>query len=186
MISKADLRAAARARRAKLAASAPHFAQMLARYAGDLPLQPAAAVASYWPSRNEADPRLLAAKLYRLGHPILLPKVDGLNEPLSFRLWREGDMLEVTAHNVSEPSSSAPVGVPDAVLVPLLAFDARGYRLGYGGGYYDRTLMALRRRGPILVVGVAYAAQEVSSLPSDSHDERLDMIATENGLRRLP
>lgn len=186
MISKADLRAAARARRAKIAASVPRFAELLAGYAGEMPLASGAVVASYWPSRDEADPRLLAARLSTLGHKILLPKVHGAGEALSFRLWREGDALETSVHGVCEPLSSAPAEAPDTVLVPLLAFDARGHRLGYGGGYYDRTLMALRQRGPILVVGVAYAAQEEALLPHDPHDERLDMVATENGLRRLP
>jgi 5-formyltetrahydrofolate cyclo-ligase len=89
------------------------------------------------------------------------------------------------ACGVYEPSPAAPAVIPEGVLVPLLAFDAVGYRLGYGGGYYDRTLAFLRRTGRVLAIGVAYAGQEMTTLPREAHDAPLDMVLTERGIRRF-
>ncbi|HUO94060.1 MAG TPA: 5-formyltetrahydrofolate cyclo-ligase [Rhizomicrobium sp.] len=186
MISKAKLRAAARERRAQLAEDLPDFAKRVASHAVRLPLTRRTPVASYWPLRDEADPGTLAATLAEFGHPILLPRVMGKDQPLSFRLWRQTDETEVSAFGVPEPLASAPEMVPAAVLVPLLAFDASGVRLGYGGGYYDRTLAALRAQGRIIVIGIAYSGQEKVGLPTAPHDEKLDMVLTEKGLRRFP
>ena len=186
MISKSELRASARTRRAEFAASVPRFAEILAGYAGEIPLSPGTAIASYWPFRDEADPRLLAAALSSAGHTILLPSIDQPDAPLTFRRWRESDAMEANSYGIFEPTASAPVITPGIVFVPLLAFDAQGHRLGYGAGYYDRTLAELRKHGPILAIGIAYAAQEESLLPRSPHDERLDMIATEKGVRSLP
>jgi len=186
MISKAKLRAAARERRAELAVDVPDFAKKVASHAVRLPLTRRTPVASYWPLADEADPRALAATLAEFNHPILLPRVMGDDEPLSFRLFRQSDETEMSALGVPEPLASAPEMTPAAVLVPLLAFDASGVRLGYGGGYYDRTLAALRRRGRVIVVGIAYSGQEKVGLPAAPHDEKLDMVLTEKGLRRFP
>jgi len=142
-------------------------------------------IAGYWPLEDEADPRKLADILLALGHPILLPRVMGRRRPLSFRHWREGDATEKSAFGVIEPLESAPAARPDAVFVPMLAFDARGFRLGYGGGYYDRSLASLRAQGPVLAIGVAYAGQETAALPHEAHDERLDLVVTEKGVRRF-
>jgi 5-formyltetrahydrofolate cyclo-ligase len=151
-----------------------------------LPLTRRTPVASYWPLNDEADPRALAKALAGYGHPILLPRVMGKEEPLSFRLWQDGDKTEMSELEVPEPLESAPEVVPAAVLVPLLAFDANGVRLGYGGGYYDRTLAALRAQTRVIVIGIAYSGQEKPGLPVAPHDEKLDMVLTEKGLRHFP
>ncbi len=175
-----------RVRRAELAAGLPDFAERIARLAETIPLEPASAVASYWPLPDEADPRVLAAALASQGHSILLPGIDAKDGRLAFRLWREGDALQIGHFGVSEPMGDARASEPAVVLVPLLAFDCVGHRLGYGGGYYDRTLGALRTNGAILAIGVAYAGQELDHLlRNDPHDEKLDMVITENGLRRF-
>ncbi len=185
MTTKDALRAAARAKRVKLAAGLPGYARTIAGWAGEIPLEDASPVASYWPLRDEADPRALAAALAAQGHPILLPCIVGPNIPLELRLWHEGDPMRRNVLGVDEPVQASGYTLPAAVFVPLLAFDALGFRLGYGGGYYDRTVAALRAAGPVLAIGIAYAGQEETSLPRDPHDQRLDMVVTEQGVRRF-
>ncbi len=185
MTTKDALRAAARAKRVKLAAGIPGYAQTIAGLAGRILLADASPVASYWPLRDEADPRALAAALAAQGHPILLPCIVGPDEPLDFRLWNEGDPVRPNAYGAAEPVAASRRMPPAIVFVPLLAFDALGFRLGYGGGYYDRTLAVLRAAGSVLVIGIAYAGQEEASLPHDCHDQRLDMVVTEKGVRRF-
>ena len=192
MSTKAELRAAARRHRATLTRA--DFAEAIARFAGDLDLAPGAIVAGYFPFRDEADPRGLMAALSAKGHKLALPSVEP-DRPLTFRAWAMGDAMHTSAYGIPEPLASAPEAVPSLVLVPLLAFDATGHRLGYGGGFYDRTLSLLARaqtppanpsaRAPLIAVGVAYAGQEVSALPREAHDHPLDAVITENGLRRF-
>ena len=123
------------------------------------------------------------AALLRAGLVLALPVVGQVNSPLVFRRWRPGVPLEQGPHGTSQPGPSAPDVQPECLLVPLLAFDRRGGRLGYGGGYYDRTLESLRLSGVCpLVVGIAYAAQEVSSVPMEPHDQPLDLVVTEREL----
>jgi 5-formyltetrahydrofolate cyclo-ligase len=141
-----------------------------------------AIVAGYWPVRDEADPREL---MKALGTAHALPRIDAKHTALSFREWRDGDVLVDNHHGIAEPRADAKIVTPDIVLVPLLAFDARGHRLGYGGGYYDGTLETLRSNGKVLAIGVAYAEQEVKTLPREPHDHALDMIVTERGVRRF-
>lgn len=186
MTSKVDLRAAARARRASAARASAGFAETIAGYADDLGLSANAVVASYWPLGSEADPRPLARVLAARGHTILLPCLSANDTPLVFRQWREGDVLSPGRHGAGEPAGDAPQLVPDVVFVPLLAFDARGSRLGQGGGHYDRTLAALRARGRVIAIGIAYADQEVNPLPKEAHDQPLDMVLTERGIRHFP
>jgi 5-formyltetrahydrofolate cyclo-ligase len=147
-----------------------------------IPLAPSSVVAGYWPLGDEADVRPLLAELSARGHVIVLPAVLQKNAPLVFRRWFVGQELERGPHRTVHPPASAEVVEPDLLLVPLLAFDDRGGRLGYGGGYYDRTLAALRGAGKkILAVGVAYGAQRWPALPMDEHDQRLDWVITEQG-----
>jgi 5-formyltetrahydrofolate cyclo-ligase len=185
MTSKQILRIEAHERRGTLAAASPGFALSVVRFAGELPISAAAIIASYWPVRDEADPRLLAAALASRGHAIVLPCVAAPDAALTFRLWRDGDDLSPNRHGIHEPPAHRQAATPQAVLVPLLAFDADGVRLGYGGGYYDRTLAALRQRGHIVAIGVAYAGQEVAKLPHAAHDQRLDGVVTEHGFRKF-
>ena len=129
--------------------------------------------------------RVLAAALVARGHPIVLPAIVTSGAALSFRPWREGDALFPNRHGIHEPPAHLDGVVPQALLLPLLAFDETGARLGLGGGYYDRTLAELRGSGHIVAIGVAYAGQEVPKLPHDAHDQRLDGVVTENGFRKF-
>lgn len=177
---KKRLRAQSRAARARA------FAELGAaageRLAALAPLLPAGAVAGYWPFPDEIDPRPLMLALRGLGRALALPVVVERDRHLDFRAWVPGDDLEPGDHGTWHPFASAPLVVPGVVLVPLLAFDRAGYRLGYGGGYYDRTLESLRRAAHVTTIGIGFAAQEVADVPHDRHDQRLDWIATETGL----
>jgi len=113
------------------------------------------------------------------GQVTALPVVVNRKAPLVFRRWAPGDVLEDGLYGTRHPPASADEVRPVCLLVPLLAFDRQGARLGYGGGFYDRTLAALRAAGPVVAVGVAYAGQEVDALPAEPHDERLDWVITE-------
>ena len=151
-----------------------------------IPLAPGSIVAGYAAMGSEADPLELLTRLEAQGHVCALPAVALRQAPLVFRQWHPGDVLVPGDHGTQEPSPAAPACRPDVVLVPLLAFDGTGRRLGYGGGYYDRTLAALRAEGvPLLAVGVAFSAQEAQDLPEDEFDERLDWIVTEKEARRF-
>ena len=103
-------------------------------------------------------------------------------EPLLFRHWRQGDALETGALNTRHPLPSASVLTPDVLLVPLLAFDKEGQRIGWGGGFYDRTIAALRTQRSTLVLGVAFSCQQVDKVPCDNHDELLNGVITETGV----
>ena len=118
-------------------------------------------------------------RLDAAGVAIVLPVVVAQGAPLVFRLYTE-DTHEPDALGLLAPPASAPQVRPAAVILPLLAFDGAGTRLGQGGGYYDRTLAALRASGPALAIGLAYAGQQVDRLPCDAHDQRLDGVITEN------
>ncbi len=144
-----------------------------------------AAVSGYWPIGDEIDvmPALLA--LAADGHKVALPVIVGRGRPLEFRVWREGDATRRGAFGIREPLDAAPAIEPDVVLVPLLAFDRAGFRLGYGGGFYDRSLAALRARSPVLAVGIAWSAQEVAAVPRGGHDEPLDWVVTERDAIRI-
>jgi 5-formyltetrahydrofolate cyclo-ligase len=167
----------------------PHFANQIARFVEALPIRATDVVASYWPMRDEADPRALAAALASRGHPIVLPRMAVTGTALSFRPWRESDDLWLNRHGVHEPLAHLPTIEPQVLLVPMLAFDASGVRLGYGRGYYDHALAELRAHDQspsrTIAIGVAYAGQEVAKLPSDEHDERLDWVVTERELRKF-
>lgn len=136
-------------------------------------------VSGYWPIGSEIDPRPLLSHLHEDGHPIALPVIRAHGEPLVFRAWRPGDRLAPAAFDTRVPLENQTELTPRVVIVPLLAFDRAGYRLGYGGGFYDRTLARLRELGAVLAVGVAYAAQEVAQVPRDGTDQPLDWIVTE-------
>jgi 5-formyltetrahydrofolate cyclo-ligase len=120
--------------------------------------------------------------LMALGHGLALPVMQGAGRPLIFRQWAEGDALAPGPFQVQQPLDHSPRVVPDVVLVPLLAFDAQGWRLGYGGGFYDRTLDELRGNPQVRSVGVAFNAQKVAEVPRDAFDRPLDGILTETGL----
>ena len=128
------------------------------------------------------DAKPLLAALDRLGCVVALPVVVGKGKPLLFRRWRPGVVLKPGSFGLSEPGASEPEVVPRIVFAPLLAFDRLGNRIGWGAGFYDRTLAALRGAGPVVAVGVAFAAQELARVPAGDRDEPLDWIATERDL----
>ena len=179
MLSKAELRKSARERRKALANS--RFAAALAAHAEALDLAPGAIVGGYHASGAEADPAALLARLVKQGCHVAFPRVTGPEQPLSFHLVPDGDVLRPGSFGIPEPLQHWPVVTPSLLLVPLLAFDAKGTRLGQGGGFYDRTLA--RMSAP--AIGIAYAGQEVDFIPRDAHDRSLAAILTEQGLRRF-
>ncbi|PLL12587.1 5-formyltetrahydrofolate cyclo-ligase [Tabrizicola sp. TH137] len=140
------------------------------------------ALAGYMAMRTEIDP--MAAMAAHQG-PVGVPVILGPGQALRFREWSPGCAMVAGEFGALIPAEGAWVE-PEVVIVPLVAFDARGYRLGYGGGFYDRTLARLRARHTVLAVGFAFAAQEVPEVPIDDFDQRLDVIVTEAGIRHFP
>ena len=174
---KIVLRKQARQRRKALAH--PDIGAALAAHASVLGLSPGAIVGGYHALPEEADPALLLAALAAQGCRIVFPRIAARDMPLDFHLLPDGEDLKPGAFGIHEPLAHWPVVTPDLLLVPLLAFDAMGHRLGFGGGFYDRTLDVLGARA----IGVAYAGQEVESVAQEAHDMKLDAILTEQGLR---
>jgi len=181
--AKADLRAAALARRA--AAYAAHGAEpgrRLAAHGVDFLGQRAPLLVSGFAAiRDEIDPAPLLDWLHREGFSLALPVMEGRGRPLVMRAFTPGDEMRQVQWGIREPLPDKPEVFPDIVLVPLLAFDAKGYRLGYGGGFYDRTLNKLRARKSVRAVGIAYDELQVDAVPHESYDERLDWVLTPSG-----
>jgi 5-formyltetrahydrofolate cyclo-ligase len=180
---KKRLRAAAIERREALAddlraSAARAVAQSGLSFA---PRERHATISAYHPIGAELDCLALMARLAEAGHVTCLPIVAKRGQPLVFRLWAPGEPLKDGLSGIPVPPRGVAVVEPDILFVPLLAFDRQGYRLGYGGGYYDRTLTVLRARKPILAIGLAFAAQEVPAVPHLDYDARLDAILTEKG-----
>ena len=186
--SKSDLRLAAVRVRAQIADNAAAAKAVGHYFVAEFPLDihegKAPRVAGYWPINDELDDRSLLNDLHGMGVHCLLPVVAGKDQPLVFRAWRPGLKLATSDWGIGEPGPDQPAAAPDIVLLPLLAFDDRGWRLGYGGGYYDRSLAALRGRNPgrVLAVGLAYARQRVDTVPHNDFDQRLDYVVTEDGV----
>ena len=148
----------------------------------NLPLPRIAAV--YHPAGAEFDPACVAEKLTALGWTLALPFCRAPDEAMVFRRHAKGERLVPDGAGILSPPPSAQVLTPDLIIAPVLAFDAQGYRLGQGGGYYDRTLDAINQSGATPpVVGLAYDGQEVEAVPVGEHDQRLDAILTETGYR---
>jgi len=181
--AKAALRKEAHLRRGELHASLRLDAarDAVGHFVEQVPLGKGEVVAAYWPIRDELDIKDLIVKLMDSGQPVALPVVLGDAEPLEFRLWQEGSPLYEAGFGTLAPEDSAPRVVPDVFLMPLLGFDRHGTRLGYGGGYYDRTLARLKGRPRL--VGFAFARQEIDHIPRQAHDVPLDAIVTELGVR---
>jgi 5-formyltetrahydrofolate cyclo-ligase len=138
-------------------------------------------VAGYWAIRDELDCGPILARLQDAGQRVLLPVVMGPDRPLDWRVWEQHSPLSEAGFGTLAPSEHAPRATPDIVLLPMLGFDANSTRLGYGGGYYDRTLAGLERRPRL--VGLAFAAQELPEIPRHAHDMPLDAVITEQGVR---
>ncbi len=145
--------------------------------------RPGLTIAGYMPIGSEIDPRILMQDLERRGHQLALPVVTAPDEALVFKRYAIGDDLLTGAYGIQTPVTDAPDVVPDILLVPGLGFDSRLYRLGYGGGYYDRTITNLVASGVRLeTIGLAFASQMVDTLPIDDHDVPMTMVLTEAGM----
>lgn len=180
-LDKKAARTEALALRAKISpAEADAFAQRLARIGPELARAHGAnAVSAFASIGDEIATGPMLAALHAAGFVVGLPITGKIGTPLSFRRWTpETRMVEGRMRIPEPPADAAPV-VPDVLFVPLAAFDRRGHRIGYGAGFYDRTLAALRAEKDVVAIGVAYAGQEVLFVPNDDHDEPLDMIVTE-------
>ncbi len=138
-------------------------------------------VSAYYPFETEIDCLPLLSALQERGWRIGLPVVRGKGKPLEFRLWAPGEALVTGSLGIPAPPDSAETVMPDVFLVPMLAFDRYGYRLGYGGGFYDRTLALARTERTVTAVGLAFDAQRVDRCPIDDYDQPLDAIVTETG-----
>jgi 5-formyltetrahydrofolate cyclo-ligase len=148
-------------------------------------LRPDVVVSGFAAIRDEIDPAPLMTWLHAEGLRLALPVMQGRGKPLLMRAWTPGDAMEPAAWGIAEPMADKPEVDPDVVLVPLLAFDPRGYRLGYGGGFYDRTLGRLRKLKSIIAVGIAYDEQRVDAVPTESYDEKLDWVLTPSGPQKF-
>lgn len=160
----------------------PSFARRLAAHAAALGVEPGMVIAGYHAHGDEADPALLLKALAERGAHIAFPRVvaDGR---LEFHLVPDGEVLVPGRYGIHEPAAHWPKVRPALLLVPLLAYDNQGYRLGYGGGYYDRALALLPTARAI---GIAYSGQRMNDLPQEPHDHPLHAILTEDGLREFP
>ncbi len=146
---------------------------------------PTGALAGYCPLPDEADVMPLLHTLSATGWSCGLPVVGEKQAPLIFRHWATGDELTKGAFATMQPGDGKPVIRPDILLVPMLAFDGKGARLGRGAGFYDRTLALLRQTSSILAIGVAYAEQKLDFVPTDAHDQPLDAVLTQHGFENF-
>lgn len=141
-------------------------------------------VSAYMPIRTEVNPLPTMRRLFSEGHTVCIPVISKSGQPLDFAEWSPDAAMVDGPFGAVVPADIRLVE-PEIVVTPLLAFDRRGYRLGYGGGFYDRTLTELRGRGFGYAVGFAYAAQQIDVVPTDAFDVRLDAIVTEHGALEL-
>jgi len=177
---KAALRREAMARRDVLSADARKAAaEAIAARKFPLAVAPGTIVSGFMPLQTEIDPLPLMRTLAEAGAALALPVVAGRGKPLVMRAWHWGDPLAEGVWGIREPKPEAAEVEPDILLVPLLAFDRAGHRIGYGAGYYDLTMAGLRARKAITAVGVAFADQEIPVVPATPRDARLDLVLTE-------
>lgn len=154
------------------ACAAARVVDLLAARYGDA--LPRVVLSGYMAMRGELDPRAVMA-----GHPgpVCVPVITGKAQPLEFHRWTPESRMIEGPFGARIPEAEDAL-VPEVLIVPLLAFDHRGYRLGYGGGFYDRTLERLRAAGPVLAIGFAHDVQQVAEVPIETTDQRLDLIVT--------
>ncbi|MBY0321004.1 MAG: 5-formyltetrahydrofolate cyclo-ligase [Reyranella sp.] len=152
---------------------------LVASFEREQPFETPAVVSGFWPIKDEIDIRPLLIELHNGGCELVLPVVQGRGRPLLFRAWRPGDPLEQGVFGTLQPSAKRETLEPDALIVPMLACDEEGWRLGYGGGFYDRTLLGLRGRKAVTAVGVGFNAQLIDSVPHGPDDQRLDWLLTD-------
>lgn len=185
--AKDELRAQAKRIRAGLSVSERELAaeQVAVTGAALVMAQGGKVIVGYYPINDELDSRPLLESLSSQGLSLALPVTPPAPGPLSFSEWVPGDPLEEGRFGIMTPPASSPIMEPDIIFVPLLAFDPTGHRLGYGAGYYDRTLAAHRGRHKLTAIGLAFAEQEMAALPHDANDQRLDWVVTQAGARPI-
>ncbi len=181
---KKALRNEAKARRAEAHAREADTARAALAGADLAPLAPhwPCSVSGVLPIGEEIALGPLMLRLHAEGATLALPVIEKKAHPLLFRAWAPGDPLALKAWGIREPLPEAAIVEPDLLLVPLLAVDPHGYRLGYGGGFYDRTLARLRALKPVVAIGVCYGSQRLDAVPRDRYDEPLDGLLTPSGL----
>jgi 5-formyltetrahydrofolate cyclo-ligase len=183
MECKDRLRARAKEVRSRLSAETRAAA---ARQVAEIGLEfaepaPGACVSGFLAIGEEINPVPLMRVMANAAHRLCLPVLQGRGKPLMFREWTRGQPLVERMWGIREPTDAAAVVTPDVLIVPLLAFDSEGWRLGYGGGYYDRTLAELRRVRKVTAIGIAYDEQKVDAVPHLDYDQRLDWVLTPSG-----
>lgn len=141
-------------------------------------------VAGYMPIRTEISPLAAMAALHARGVAICVPVIIAEAQPLKFSRWTPDGPMRDGPFGAKVPEIDEFL-LPDVLITPLVAFDTSGFRLGYGGGFYDRSFVELRRHHPVTAIGLAYSAQELPAVPTESTDQRLDLIVTENGICRI-
>src|SRR5215472_12436579 len=178
---KAELRKQCRARRDALpVVEQSAAAQTVAARGLPVPVPSGAMVSGDWPLKVEISPLPLMRRAADRGAQLALPVVQGRGTPLIMRAWSFGEALGSGVWGIREPKPEAPEVFPDILIVPLLAFDRAGYRLGYGAGYYDMTITRLRGVKSVIAIGIAYAAQEVDQIPATPRDAALELVLTEH------
>ena len=177
---KAELRKQSRGRREALPVMEQSAAaQTIAARGLPIPVPAGAVVSGYSPLKFEISPLPLMRRAADARAQLALPVVQGRGSPLIMRAWSFGEALGSGVWGIREPKPEAPEVLPDILIVPILAFDRAGYRLGYGAGYYDMTITRLRAMKPITAIGIAFAAQEITEVPKTPRDARLDLVLTE-------
>ena len=178
--TKASLRAAALAKRDALpAAERQAAAEAIAARGLPVGVTRGAIVSGFMPMKTEINPLPLLRKLADAGAQLALPAIAGRGKPLIMRAWTFGGMLKSGQWGIREPTAEAPEVAPDILIVPLACFDRAGHRIGYGAGYYDMTINALRAKKKVVAIGIGFAAQEIPRVPATERDERLDLVLTE-------
>ncbi|MBI1203114.1 MAG: 5-formyltetrahydrofolate cyclo-ligase [Rhodopseudomonas sp.] len=179
--SKPALRTATLALRdAMPAAERQQAAETIAARGLPVPIKPGMIVAGFMPMKSEINPLPLMRKLAGEGAQLALPCIAGRGHPLIMRAWTIGDAFKAGQWGIREPLPESPEVAPDLLIVPLACFDRAGHRIGYGAGYYDMTIHALRAKKTMTAIGIAFAMQEIATVPAMAHDERLDFVLTEN------
>jgi 5-formyltetrahydrofolate cyclo-ligase len=178
--AKAAIRREARTRRDALPpAMRAAASQAIAARPFPVPVSPGMIISGFMPMGSEISPLPLLRALADGGVRLALPAVAGRGKPLIMRAYAFGEPLAAGVWGIREPKPDAPEVLPDVVIVPLLAFARSGHRVGYGAGYYDMTLAALRAQKTIYAVGIAFASQEIAAVPTTPRDARLDLVLTE-------
>jgi len=178
--TKAALREQAIARRDALPPRERQQAsEIIAAREFPIAIAPGKIMSGFMPLKSEINPLPLMRKLAQAGAQLALPVVAGRGKPLIMRAYAFGDELAAGQWGIRQPKLEAPEVAPDILIVPLLAFDRAGHRLGYGAGYYDMTINSLRASKPVTAIGIAFAAQEIDAVPITARDARLDLVLTE-------